>query len=101
MALMVEHYKAGGTVAAICAAPGLVASQLPGLGGKMFTCFEGFQGSMEAQGAVYCPVKGTVTDGRLITGRGAGYAVEFGLAILEYLKGADVAAMVKAGVMVL
>ena len=101
MALMVEHYKAGGTVAAICAAPGLVASQLPGLGGKMFTCFEGFQGSMEAQGAVYCPVKGTVTDGRLITGRGAGYAVEFGLAILEYLKGPDVAAMVKAGVMVL
>lgn len=101
MALMVEHYKAGGTVAAICAAPGLVASQLPGLSGKMFTCFEGFQGSMEAQGAVYCPVKGTVTDGRLITGRGAGYAVEFGLAILEYLKGPEVAAKVKAGVMVL
>ena len=56
---------------------------------------------MEAQGAVYCPVKGTVTDGRLITGRGAGYAVEFGLAILEYLKGPETAAKVKAGVMVL
>ena len=101
MALMVQHYNAGGTVAAICAAPGLVASQLPGLAGKMFTCFEGFQESLEAQGAIYCPVKGCVVDGRLITGRGAGYAVEFGLAILEYLKGKAVADKVKAGVMVL
>jgi len=101
IALMVKHYRDGGTVAAICAAPGLVASQLPGLEGKKFTCFEGFQGNLEAQGAVYCPEKGSVTDGRLITGRGAGYAVEFGLAILEYLKGADAAAKVKAGVMVL
>jgi len=101
MDIMARHYGAGGSVAAICAAPGLVASQLPGLEGKRFTCFEGFQNPLIANGAVYCPDKGSVVDGRLITGRGAGYAVEFGFAILEYLKGPAVAAKVRAGVMVL
>ena len=44
--LMKEHYAAGGTVAAICAAPGLVLSQLDGLSGVEFTCFEGFQDAL-------------------------------------------------------
>ena len=55
MHLMREHYEQGGTVAAICAAPGLVASQLDDVTGLRFTCFEGFQGPMEAKGAIYTP----------------------------------------------
>ena len=98
MLLMREHYEAGGTVAAICAAPGLVASQLDDIQGLKFTCFEGFQGPMEAKGAVYTP-EGVVTDGHLITGRGAGWAVEFGLAIVEYLQGPEAAAKVRSGLM--
>ena len=43
---MKRHYAEGGTVAAICAAPGLVLSQLDPLRGVRFTCFEGFQGPM-------------------------------------------------------
>lgn len=96
--LMREHYEQGGTVAAICAAPGLVASQLDDVKGIRFTCFEGFQGPMEAKGAIYTP-EGVVVDGHLITGRGAGWAVEFGLAIVAYLKGADAAAKVRGGLM--
>jgi len=98
MDMMKEHYQAGGTVAAICAAPGLVVSQLDGLEGKKFTCFEGFQDPLIAKGALYTP-ESTVTDGRIITGRGAGHAVGFGLAILRHLKGDEAAEKVKAGLM--
>ena len=98
MALMRKCYAGGGIVAAICAAPGLVASQLDGLAGKRFTCFDGFQDPMIAKGAVYTP-ESAVIDGRLITGRGAGHAVNFGLAILGVLKGDEAVARVKAGLM--
>ena len=98
MEMMKEHYAAGGAVAAICAAPGLVLSQLDGLEGTEFTCFEGFQDPLIAKGAVYTPAS-TVTCGRIITGRGAGHAVNFGLAILCYLKGAEAAEKVSAGLM--
>ena len=98
MALMRRCYAAGGIVAAICAAPGLVASQLEDVSGKRFTCFEGFQDAMIAKGAVYAP-ESAVVDGRLITGRGAGHAVNFGLAILETLKGKEAADRVRAGLM--
>ena len=92
------HYAEGGTVAAICAAPGLVVSQLPSLEGKHFTCFDGFEDAPIARGGIY-EQKPAVSDGNLITGRGAGCAVEFALAILEHLKGAEVAASVRHGLM--
>lgn len=98
IACMQAHYAAGGPVAAICAAPGLVASQLDPVEGKRFTCFEGFQGPMCAKGAVYTP-EGAVIDGHLITGRAAGHAVTFGLAILRYIKGDAALAKVKEGLM--
>ena len=85
-------------IAAICAAPGLVVSQLPGLEGKKFTCFDGFEQALVEKGAVFTP-ESAVTDGALITGRGAGHAVNFGLAILRYLKGDEAAEKVKAGLM--
>lgn len=84
MEAMKAHYAAGGTVAAICAAPGLVISQLDGLQGVEFTCFEGFQDALIAKGAVFTP-KGAVRSGRIITGRSAGHAVSFALEILAAL----------------
>ena len=95
---MKRHYASGGTVAAICAAPGLVVSQLDPLQGVRFTCFEGFQDPMLEKGAVYVP-ESVIVDGRIITGRGAGHAVNFGLHILAFLKGEETAARVKAGLM--
>lgn len=88
------HYAEGGAVAAICAAPGLVVSQLPSLQGKHFTCFDGFEDAPVARGGIY-EKKPAVRDGNLITGRGAGCAVEFGLAILAHLKGEEAAAAVR------
>ena len=96
MEILQDHWARGGTVAAICAAPGLVVSQLPGLEGRKFTCFPGFEEALIDRGAIYTP-ESTVTDGNLITGRGAGHAVNFGLAILRYLKGDEAAEKVKTG----
>lgn len=96
MRLMREHYAAGGTLAAICAAPGLVLSQLDDVNSVRFTCYDGFEAPMQAKGALFTAA-GTQTCGRIITGRGPGYATEFGLAILAAIKGADVAAQVRAG----
>lgn len=106
MEILQDHWERGGAVAAICAAPGLVVSQLPGLTGRRFTCFDGFEDPLIAAGAIYTP-EGTVTSpaaspvpgGTLITGRGAGWAVEFGLAILSYLQGPETAAKVRASLM--
>ena len=86
--LMRAHYAAGGTVAAICAAPGLVLSQLGPdvLAGVGFTCFEGFQDELIALGARFTPAP-AVRAGRIVTGRSAGHAVAFGLEILRGLKG--------------
>ena len=98
MALMRKCYAEGGVVAAICAAPGLVLSQLDDVECKRFTCFEGFQDAMIGKGAIYTP-ESAVVDGRIITGRGAGHAVAFGLAILKKLKGQETVDRVKAGLM--
>ncbi|MBO4671601.1 MAG: DJ-1/PfpI family protein [Bacteroidales bacterium] len=85
MEAMRRHYAAGGAVAAICAAPGLVVSQLDSLEGVEFTCFDGFQDAPEAKGAVFTP-KPAVRSGRIITGRSAGHAVSFALEILAMLR---------------
>lgn len=92
------HYAEGGAVAAICAAPGLVVSQLPSLQGKHFTCFDGFEDAPVARGGIY-EQKPAVRDGNLITGMGAGCAVEFGLAILAHIKGEEAAAAVRHSLM--
>lgn len=83
--MMNAHYAAGGSVAAICAAPGLVLSRLADLKGTVFTCFEGFQDALIAKGAIYDP-QPAVVSGRIITGRSAGHALAFALEILSRLK---------------
>ena len=81
---MKAHYKAGGTLAAICAAPGLVLSQLDDVKGLEFTCFDGFEQPLVDKGAVFTP-RPAVHSGRIITGRSAGHAVAFALKIVEAL----------------
>ena len=83
----------GGLVAAICAAP-LVLGGLGLLKGCKATCYPGFESYLE--GATYTaqPVE---IDGAIITGRGPGYAYDFGFALLATLMGEDVACQVKAG----
>lgn len=99
---MQEHYAAGGCVAAICAAPGLVLSQLPLQERKSLrmTCYEGFEPELEKKGVTIVDQReGVVTDGNIISASGAGHAIAFGAAILEYLKDKETSAAILRQIM--
>ncbi len=79
--------SSGGLLAAICAAP-MVLGKRGYLEGKRATCFPGFEdtliGATVTQGRVEC-------DGGVITAAGMGVALDFGLALVEAMKGTDAA----------
>ncbi len=79
-------------IAAICAAPSVLGHKGL-LRGKRATCFPGFEPTLE--GAVVTGESVTV-DGRFVTGRGAGVAWEFGLALVSLLCSPEEAAALKA-----
>lgn len=70
---------------AICAAP-MILGRRGELSGKRAVCFPGFE--KELKGAVLTDA-GVVRDGRFITSKGMGRALEFGLALVEALKGKE------------
>ncbi len=72
---------------AICAAPSVLGHKGL-LQGKNATCFPGFE--KDCQGATMLD-DGVVTDGNIITARGAGCAFGFGKAIVAYCKDLSVA----------
>ena len=84
-------------LAAICAAPTLLARAglLPA--GVHCVCYPGMEGELATAGAVPQMDRSTVAEGRLITGRGPGSAFDFGLALVEALAGAGTAAQVRGG----
>ena len=62
------------------------------------TCYDGFEPAMQEKGAIYSK-DGVVTDGRIITGRGAGHTVAFGLAIVSHIMGQPTADAVAKSIM--
>ena len=76
--------------AAICAAP-TVLGKAGLLKGKKVTCFPGCE--KDLGGGIFIEQK-TVQDGTILTSKGAGTAIDFGLAIVAYLAGAAEAAEV-------
>ena len=69
-------------VCAICAAP-MILGKLGLLRGKDAVCYPGFEEYLD--GAIL-PDKKVVRDGKVITAKGMGAAIEFGLAIVSALK---------------
>ncbi|MGM9747294.1 MAG: DJ-1 family glyoxalase III [Candidatus Cryptobacteroides sp.] len=98
MDLMTKHYAEGGSVAAICAAPSVVLGLLPDLEGKTMTCYDGFEDVLINKGVIHTKA-GVAKDGRIITGRGAGHTVSFGLEILAHIKGRAAADTVARSIM--
>lgn len=72
-------------VAAICAAP-IVLGKQGLLKGRKATCYPGFESLLE--GAILTDQQ-VVQDGRIITANGPGAAMNFALAVVELLCGAD------------
>ena len=79
--------QAGKPVAAICAAPTILAD-LGLLEGKKATCYPACEGNMA--GAILTGAPVTV-DGNLITSRGVGTAIDFALELIEVLAGGEMA----------
>ncbi len=69
---------------AICAAPALVLEHHGLLEGKKATCFPSMLDQLPSDKR---QDKGVVVSKNCVTGRGAGHAVSFGLALLEQLAG--------------
>ena len=78
----------GKFVGAICAGPTVLAD-LGITDSKQATCYPGCEDGMGS--AVMQEGKAAVRDGYVITGTSAGCAIPFGLALIEALKGADMA----------
>ena len=70
-------------IGAICAAP-MLLGRLGLLEGKKAVCYPGCEGDLNGAVIASTPV---VADGGFITAKGAGVAFQFGLALLEALKG--------------
>ena len=75
-------------VAAICAGPTVLAD-LGITDGKNATCYPGCEGGMGS--AKMAADAACIRDGKLITGTSAGCAIPFGLALVEALKGKEMA----------
>lgn len=87
-------WNEGRLVAAICAAPTILAA-LGITDGKQATCYPGMEDKM---GTAQMQPVSVVTDGRLITGRAAGSAMDFALCLVERMAGRAEADRIRNGV---
>lgn len=95
-AKLAQAYAAAGKpVAAICAAPTVLADAGL-LEGKRFTSHAGVVSELPRS----LQSERVVADGEIITSRGAGTAVEFALALVHHLCGEDVTEKVERGIMI-
>lgn len=78
-------------ISAICAAPSILGKKQL-LDGKKATCFPGYEKYL--YGADVTAEK-AVADGKIITGKGAGAAAEFGFTMLKILKDTETANRIK------
>ena len=82
-ALLERMRGEGRLIAAICAAPAVVLGRTGLLDGKTATCYPGYEKNFGP--SVSFSQERVVTDGRVITSRGPGSAMEFALEIVREL----------------
>ncbi|MBQ3136184.1 MAG: DJ-1/PfpI family protein [Clostridia bacterium] len=87
-------YKNGKLICAICAAPSILGHKGL-LDGKNAIAYPGFEN--ELIGAVISE-KHVVRDGNIITAKGAGVAVDFGLEIVSYILGTEKAEEIRKSI---
>ena len=91
--LIQSLHAEGKLVAAICAAP-MVLAAAGVVDGRRITCYPA-PDVLKAVESAQVEGKQTVTDGNLITGRGPAAAFDFGYALGEYLAGEERTALLK------
>jgi 4-methyl-5(b-hydroxyethyl)-thiazole monophosphate biosynthesis len=88
--LILDYHQGGKFIGAICAAP-LVLGKLGILDNKKATCYPGFESYLQGAIIMKDPV---VTDRNVLTGNGAGSAMEFALKAVALLEGNEKAGKV-------
>lgn len=83
LALVQKFHDDGKVIAAVCAAP-LIPDKLGILGTKSFTCHPCVYDRLQSKGVQDVP---TITDGQMVTGRSAGCAMIWSLALVKKLLG--------------
>lgn len=81
-------------IGAICAAPSILGHRGM-LQGKTAVCYPGFEVDLEG---AQIGETGVVTDGKIITARGAGVAVNFGITLVGELCGEQTAAKIRTSI---
>ena len=92
---LVQAFKAKKIIGAMCAAPFVLKKA--GVLGSDYTCYPGAKEKIDHPG--YREDVKVVTDGNVMTSRGPGTAVCFGLAIVERLVGKESMQAVKEGML--
>lgn len=94
-ALLLRYRDQGRYTAAICAAPSILADYGL-LDGKLATSNPNFKDKVDIAGVKYMETP-VVKDGRVVTSRSAGTAMDFALELVELLAGAQARAEVETG----
>lgn len=92
MQLIKKVSENGGYISAICASPSIIG-KMGLLKNKKATCFPGFEQFLKD---AELSEEKAVKDGKIITGKGAGAAGDFGFLMLEELKGKNVADQIRS-----
>jgi len=94
MAQVEAFYSQGKNIAAICAAPSILGHKGM-LAGKKACCYPGFEKDLTGANVSEEPV---CVDGTIITARGMGCAIAFGLKIVEILLGEEASRKLAEGI---
>lgn len=96
LALLLKEYRDKDKwLAAICAAP-KVLGKMGLLKGKSATCYPGFEADLNG---AECSTERVVKDGKIITSRGPGTAIEFSLKLVEVLISLELSSKLKSGIL--
>ena len=97
MSLIRRTWEAGKLLAAICAAPSLLAA-FDILDGKRVVCHPTVSDKVEAAGGILQPGQKVVRDENLITGMAVGASIEFGLELVAALRSREVSEDMRSGI---
>jgi 4-methyl-5(b-hydroxyethyl)-thiazole monophosphate biosynthesis len=94
--ILKEYSENGKWIAAICAAP-IVLGKYGILDGKNATCYPGFEKDL---GRAKYVNEEVVVDGKVVTSKGPGTALEFGIKLVELTLGKDIAKKVREAMLI-
>jgi len=92
-----KAWNEGKLVSAICASPAVVLGKTNIPEGKKWTCYPQMESCSKPEYQKDYSDKVFITDGNLVTGRGAGAAEEFAMELVRILCGEETAEKIKKG----